>query len=159
MRQSVHIPVMTAEVMKWLHPQTGQTFVDGTLGGGGHTRCLAEAVGEFGRVISLDRDLSAVERAESALANLPVRPIHANYSDIPEILAELDIDSVQGVLLDVGLSSDQLEDRERGFSFQSDGPLDLRFDTTRGEPAWKLLETAPAGAVSRYYLSVWRGTL
>lgn len=139
-----HVPVMAAEVLEWLRPTAGQTFVDGTLGGGGHTRLLAEAVGPSGQVIALDRDLAAVERATNELRDLPVRPIHANYGDLPEVLADLDIEAVDGILLDVGLSSDQLADVERGFSFQSDGPLDLRFDTTRGDPAWRLVDRLSA---------------
>jgi 16S rRNA (cytosine1402-N4)-methyltransferase len=139
-----HVPVLAQEVIEWLRPAAGQTIVDGTLGGGGHTRLLAEAVGPTGLVVSLDRDLKAVEHAERELNGLPVRAIHANYSDIPEVLAANDLTTVDGVLLDLGLSSDQLADHQRGFSFQSDGPLDLRFDTTRGEPAWRLIERLSA---------------
>jgi 16S rRNA (cytosine1402-N4)-methyltransferase len=119
-------------------------MVDGTLGGGGHTRLLAEAVGPAGRVIALDRDPVAIERASAALAGLSVHAIQANYSDIPEVLAGLNIDVADGILLDLGLSSDQLADADRGFSFHSDAPLDLRFDPTRGEPAWKLVERLSA---------------
>jgi 16S rRNA (cytosine1402-N4)-methyltransferase len=139
-----HVPVLREEVIEWLRPQPGQIFVDGTLGGGGHTRLLAEAVGKTGTVIGVDRDPLSVERAASELGDLPVRAVQANYSDIPEILDQLDIKSVDGIVLDLGLSSDQLVDDERGFSFQSAGPLDLRFDPTRGEPAWKLIERLSA---------------
>jgi 16S rRNA (cytosine1402-N4)-methyltransferase len=139
-----HVPVMAAEVIEWLRPAAGQTFVDGTLGGGGHTRLLAEAVGPTGLVIAIDRDQEAVDRAANELRELPVRAVHANYGDIPEVLAGLNVEAVDGILLDVGLSSDQLADANRGFSFQSEGPLDLRFDTTRGEPAWKLIERLSA---------------
>jgi 16S rRNA (cytosine1402-N4)-methyltransferase len=139
-----HVPVMAAEVIEWLRPAAGQTFVDGTLGGGGHTRLLAEAVGPTGLVIALDRDEEAVDRAANELRELPVRAVHGNYGDIPEVLAGLNVEAVDGILLDVGLSSDQLADANRGFSFQSEGPLDLRFDTTRGEPAWKLIERLSA---------------
>lgn len=136
----LHVPVLPAEVIDQLALGTGQIVVDGTLGGGGHTRLMAEAVGPTGRVIALDRDPAAVDRAAELLADLPqVTPIHATYADLPEILHELGIESVAGILLDLGLSSDQLADRERGFSFSSDGPIDLRFDPTRGEPASKLL--------------------
>ncbi|HEX3599150.1 MAG TPA: 16S rRNA (cytosine(1402)-N(4))-methyltransferase RsmH [Lacipirellulaceae bacterium] len=139
-----HVPVLAQEVVEWLRPAAGQTIIDGTLGGGGHTRLLAEAVGPTGLVVSFDRDLGAVEYAQRELASLPVRPIHANYSDIPEVLAANDLTTVDGILLDLGLSSDQLADHQRGFSFQSEGPLDLRFDTTRGEPAWRLIERLSA---------------
>jgi 16S rRNA (cytosine1402-N4)-methyltransferase len=135
-----HLPVLSREVLEWLRPEPGQTFVDGTLGGAGHATLLAERVGPRGLVLGLDRDPTVIERAEATLQGLPIRPIHANYSDLTEILSELEIESVNGILLDLGLSSDQLADAERGFSFQSEGPLDLRFDPTRGEPAWRLLE-------------------
>jgi 16S rRNA (cytosine1402-N4)-methyltransferase len=139
-----HVPVLAAEVLEWLRPVAGQTFVDGTLGGGGHTRLLAEAVGPSGSVIALDRDPIAVDRASETLREMPVRALQANYSDLPEVLAGLKVESVDGIVLDLGLSSDQLADATRGFSFQSDGPLDLRFDETRGEPAWKLVERLSA---------------
>jgi len=139
-----HVPVLAAEVLEWLRPAAGQTIVDGTLGGGGHTRLVAEAVGPTGSVIALDRDATAVERATEELRGLPVRALHGNYSDLPEILAGLNVESVDGIVLDLGLSSDQLADVTRGFSFQSTGPLDLRFDETRGEPAWKLVERLSA---------------
>jgi 16S rRNA (cytosine1402-N4)-methyltransferase len=115
-------------------------MVDGTLGGGGHTRLLAEAVRPGGMVIALDRDASAIEKSADRLRGLPVRALQANYSDLPEVINELGVDRVDGILLDLGLSSDQLADEERGFSFQSEGTLDLRFDASRGEPAWKLVE-------------------
>jgi 16S rRNA (cytosine1402-N4)-methyltransferase len=139
-----HVPVLADEVVTWLRPMAGQTLVDGTLGGGGHTQLLAHAVGPTGRVIALDRDPAAVETATAQLRDLPVRVCHANYSDLPEVLAELGVAAVDGILLDLGLSSDQLADANRGFSFHSTGPLDLRYDTTRGEPAWKLVERLSA---------------
>jgi 16S rRNA (cytosine1402-N4)-methyltransferase len=139
-----HLPVLPREVLEWLRPESGQTFVDGTLGGGGHAKLLAERVGPQGTVIGLDRDPAVIERAEAEFRALPIRPIHSNYSDLPELLPELEIQHVDGILLDLGLSSDQLADAERGFSFQSEGPLDLRFDPTRGEPAWRVIERMSA---------------
>jgi 16S rRNA (cytosine1402-N4)-methyltransferase len=115
------------------------TVVDGTLGGGGHTRLLLDAVGPTGRVIALDRDPAAIDRGARELAGRPIRFAQANFCDLPEALDALGIDSVDRVLLDVGLSSDQLADHERGFSFDSEGPLDLRFDPTEGEPAWRMV--------------------
>jgi 16S rRNA (cytosine1402-N4)-methyltransferase len=125
--------------MSFLAVKPGMRVVDGTLGGGGHTRLLAEAVGPTGLVIAIDRDPEAIERGARELAGLPVRFAQANYCDIPEVLDALAIDHVDRVLLDVGLSSDQLADEARGFSFDSDGPLDLRFDPTEGEPAWRMI--------------------
>lgn len=135
-----HVPVLANEVLAALEPAPGKVVVDGTLGGGGHARLIAEAVGPSGRVIAFDRDPGAVERTQQMLAGLSVDCLHGNYADIPELLAEREVEAIDGILLDLGLSSDQLADHERGFSFHSEGSLDLRFDSTRGEPAWKLLE-------------------
>jgi 16S rRNA (cytosine1402-N4)-methyltransferase len=134
-----HIPVLPAEVLHWLEPRSGQVLVDGTLGGGGHTRLLAERVGHQGRVIALDRDPAALAAAETALAGLPVTLVDSNFCDLPEVLAQIDVPAVDGILLDLGLSSDQLADAQRGFSFAADGPLDLRFNPREGEPAWRLV--------------------
>jgi 16S rRNA (cytosine1402-N4)-methyltransferase len=136
---SIHTSVLPAEVMSLLAIQPGMTVVDGTLGGGGHARLLAEAVGPTGLLIAIDRDPAAIERGARELAGLPVRFAQANFCDIPEVLDALAIERVDRVLLDVGLSSDQLADHSRGFSFDSDGPLDLRFDPTEGEPAWRIV--------------------
>ena len=136
---SIHTSVLPAEVMSFLAIAPGMTVVDGTLGGGGHTRLLADAVGPTGRVIALDRDPAAIDRGARELAGRPVRFAQANFCDLPEVLDALAIDRVDRVLLDVGLSSDQLADADRGFSFDSEGPLDLRFDPTEGEPAWRLV--------------------
>jgi 16S rRNA (cytosine1402-N4)-methyltransferase len=134
-----HVPVLLAEVVGWLAPMPGQTIVDGTLGAGGHTRAMAAAVGDHGSVIALDRDPAALATAECNLAGLPVKLAHSSFSDLPEVLREIGVEHVDGILLDLGLSSDQLADEARGFSFQSTGPLDLRFDPTRGEPASRLV--------------------
>jgi 16S rRNA (cytosine1402-N4)-methyltransferase len=141
---SVHVPVMPDEVVRWLDPRPGAVLVDGTLGGGGHTRLLADRVGANGRIVALDRDPAAVEAADLQFTRLPVEPVHANFCDLPEVLAGLGIAEVDGVLLDLGLSSDQLADATRGFSFASSGALDLRFDPTRGEPASRLVNRLSA---------------
>jgi 16S rRNA (cytosine1402-N4)-methyltransferase len=139
-----HVPVLAEEVISALRPAAGQVLVDGTMGGGGHTRLLADAVEPTGSVLALDRDPVAVAQAAILFQGRPLRLLHANYSDLPEVLANYGIDRVDGILLDLGLSSDQLADPQRGFSFNSIGPLDLRFDPARGEPAWKLLERLSA---------------
>ncbi|MGB4727460.1 MAG: 16S rRNA (cytosine(1402)-N(4))-methyltransferase, partial [Thermogutta sp.] len=108
--ETQHVPVLPNEVLQWLSPQPGQIIVDGTLGGGGHTRLLAERIRPGGLVIALDRDPTAVERCRQTLAGLPVRIIHADFRDLPEVLQELDIEYVDGILLDLGMSSDQLMD-------------------------------------------------
>lgn len=131
--------VMPAEVLSCLAITPGSCVVDGTLGGGGHTRLLLEAVGPTGRVIAIDRDPAAIARGAEEMAGSPVRFAQANFRDVPEVLDAVGVGQVDAVLLDVGMSSDQLADRDRGFSFESDGPLDLRFDPTEGEPAWRLV--------------------
>jgi len=136
---SIHTSVMPAEVLSFLAIEPGMRVVDGTLGGGGHARLLAKAVGPAGLVIAIDRDPAAIERGARELAGLPVRFAQANFCDLPEVLDALGITTVDRVLLDVGLSSDQLADASRGFSFDADGPLDLRFDPTEGEPAWRII--------------------
>ncbi len=136
---SLHTSVLVKESLSFLNLTPGMTVVDGTLGGGGHTRLLAESVGPRGKVVAIDRDPSAIERGAKELANLPIRFAQANFCNLPEVLDAVEVESIDGMLLDVGISSDQLADRERGFSFDSDGPLDLRFDPTEGEPAWRLI--------------------
>ena len=136
---SIHTSVLPAEVLAYLAIEPGMTVVDGTLGGGGHTRLMVEAVGPTGRVIALDRDPAAIERGARELAGKPIRFAQANFCDLPEVLDAVELKRVDRVLLDVGLSSDQLADHTRGFSFDSDGPLDLRFDPTEGEPAWRMI--------------------
>lgn len=139
-----HVPVMLRETLELLQPRAGQILVDGTLGGGGHTRALAEQVGPQGMVIALDRDPAAIDRAAIALAGSPVQLVTSNFSELPEVLEQLQIPAVDGILLDLGLSSDQLADDTRGFSFQSGGLLDLRFNPDEGEPAARLVNRLSA---------------
>ncbi len=152
--KSTHRSVMPDEVLEWLAPAPGETFVDGTLGGGGHTRLLAGRVGQDGLVIGFDRDPAAIARAEVYLKGLPVQVAHADFREIPEVLHQLELPPVKGVVLDLGLSSDQLADAARGFSYDAPGELDLRFDPDQGEPAWGLLrrlsEKALADLIYRY---------
>ena len=142
---TIHQPVLLDEVLAWLAPREGSILVDGTVGGGGHAAAMADRVGATGRVIGLDRDPSMLELARAAVAGRPVTLVHAPYSDMVRVLEELGIDRVQGILLDLGLSSDQLAWDERGFSFAADGPLDMRFDPGAGGPdAADLVNRLPA---------------
>ncbi|HXT60220.1 MAG TPA: 16S rRNA (cytosine(1402)-N(4))-methyltransferase RsmH [Pirellulales bacterium] len=141
---SCHVAVMLDEIVEWLQPAPGMVLVDGTLGGAGHTRALAERVGPDGFVLSLDRDPAALEAAERVLKGWPVKLAESNFADLPELLRQLDLSAVDGIVLDLGLSSDQLADRQRGFSFDSEGPLDLRFNPAEGRPAWQWLERLSA---------------
>ena len=130
---------MLDEVLEWLAPAPGKILVDGTFGGGGHTAALAKLVEPDGRVLAMDLDSEAIERSQSTVESLPVDLAIGSYTKIPEMLKSYEVEQVDGILLDIGLSSDQLADDERGFSYQSEGSLDLRFDRSRGEAAWQLL--------------------
>lgn len=138
-----HIPVLLEETIEGLDLAPGKVVVDGTLGGGGHAVAIARKVGSSGLVIGTDRDSSALERLDRRIAELGeplnLKTYFANYCDFDDALERTGVERVDGFLLDLGLSSDQLADRSRGFSFDSDGELDLRYDTTEGEPAYKLL--------------------
>jgi len=149
--RSVHVPVLLREVLRYLAPQPGQVIVDGTTGGGGHSGEILSRIGETGQLIGLDRDPMMLGFAGKRLEGTNVTLVHSSYARLREVLDELHIDCVDAVLLDLGLSSDQLADRERGFGFAAEGPLDLRFDTTVGTPAWRLLETADADELTRIF--------
>ena len=136
---SQHVSVLPEEVLQWLAPQPGQIFVDGTLGGAGHTRSFAQRVSPGGRVIALDADARAIERCQPLINDLPVEAIHANFRELPTLAVQRDWPLFDGILLDLGLSSDQLADAQRGFSFLEQGPLDLRFDDSTGESASELI--------------------
>jgi len=139
-----HVPVLLEEVIQWLEPEPGKVIVDGTMGAGGHSQALASRVEPGGRVIALDRDPAAIEVIDEVLKGLPVQCVCENYCNAPEVLDQLGVDLVDGVLLDLGLSSDQLADRQRGFSFMGDGPLDMRYNPLEGEPAWRILSRLSA---------------
>lgn len=127
------------EVIEGLQPGEGKVIIDGTLGGGGHTAELMKLVGTTGHVYGLDRDPDAVEETATRVQGENVSLLASNYADIPELLPELEIEGVDGILLDLGLSSDQLLDQDRGFSYNAEGALDLRFNRMAGEPASKLV--------------------
>lgn len=134
---------MLREVLAQLDLHSGQTVVDGTVGGGGHSRAICERIGPAGRLIGLDRDPSAIERARETLAAYAHVSLQArSYVDLLEVLAALDVPRVDRILLDLGLSSDQLVDEARGFGFQSEGPLDLRFDASQGLSAAEWFRSA-----------------
>ncbi len=134
-----HVSVLPVEVLAALAPEPGQVFVDATVGAGGHARLIAEQLGPDGRLIALDRDASMLELARPRLADLPVTRIHAPFSRLDEVLEELGVAAVDGVLADLGICSDQLDEAGRGLSFTQPGPLDMRLDPTEGEPAAALL--------------------
>jgi 16S rRNA (cytosine1402-N4)-methyltransferase len=137
---TVHVPVLLKEILELGDPQPGQLWIDGTAGGGGHSSAFAERLSPTGKLLAIDRDPAAAERLAAILPSDCVAVRCGSYDDAPEILAALQWSGCQGILLDLGLSSDQLSDQERGFSFATDGLLDMRFDPTSGIPAWQWLD-------------------
>ncbi len=138
-----HIPVLREEVLHYLNAGDKQLIVDGTLGDGGHTEAILQHSGPQCRVLGIDRDAEALARARKRLAPFGERVIlvHGNYSEIQSILAQRNIQEIDGLLLDLGVSSRQLNTPERGFSFMNDGPLDMRMNKEDTTTAADLLET------------------
>ena len=134
-----HVSVLPDEVLAALDPRPGQVFVDATVGAGGHSRLLAERLGPTGRLIGLDRDASMLALARPRLQGFPVRLFQGGFDELPEVLARLEVTAVDGVLVDLGVCSDQLDAAERGFSFGQPAPLDMRLDAESGETAADLL--------------------
>jgi 16S rRNA (cytosine1402-N4)-methyltransferase len=142
----IHLPVLPKEVRHASEATTGEIWVDGTAGGGGHTADLLQAVQPNGQVVAIDRDPTAASKLQSRFDQQPVTIVNDSYHHLPlhldHIAETFGVSKpllVDGILLDLGLSSDQLADRERGFSFHSAGPLDLRYNPTEGESAAELL--------------------
>jgi len=125
-----HIPVLLDEVMSLLNPKDGGVYVDCTLGAGGHAERILELSSPSGRLIGIDLDSEAISIAKERLKRFGdrVRFVHANFADLDDILRSLDVDEVDGILMDLGVSWIQLSDPERGFSFRLDAPLDMRMD-------------------------------
>lgn len=140
-----HVPVLYHEVLDFLQPRSGGRYIDGTLGAGGHSAGILAASAPDGQVLAFDRDREAIRFARERLDHFGSRlhTVHASYGVMAELAPEFGFESVDGVLLDLGLSSRQLEDPERGFSFLLDGPLDMRFDTTQGVTAATLVNRLP----------------
>lgn len=133
--------------MAALQPWAGGVYIDGTFGGGGHTRAILEASAPTGRVLAIDADPEAMLRAERLQTEPGIGdrliPVQANFAALADIAREHHFTRVDGVLLDLGVSSFQLDQAERGFAFSHDGPLDMRFDPDRGSPASDLVNEMP----------------
>jgi 16S rRNA (cytosine1402-N4)-methyltransferase len=140
---TVHEPVLLREVLQYLDPKKNQDFIDCTLGGGGHTEAILERTGPKGRVLGLDWDAGAVKRAAQRLSSYGSRTIfkHSNYINVKQVAYENKFHSISGILIDLGLSLDQLQNSGRGFSFQVDEPLDMRFSENNELTAAKVLNT------------------
>lgn len=148
-----HLSVLPEEVLQYLQPRAGELYLDGTLGGGGHSRLILEASAPSGRLIGLDRDPQALAKATEVLAGFGerVRLRHANFSVATQVLAELGEPGLDGLLLDLGVSSHQLDAPQRGFSFRSDAPLDMRMDQTTGTTAAEVLNSCDAAELTRIF--------
>lgn len=140
-RDPRHVPVLLEPVLQVLAPRAGQIIVDCTAGLGGHAAALLERVGADGRVIGIDFDPANLAIAREKLQAVATRTggrfdlVHNNFAALPTVLTELGIPRVDGILADVGVASTQIDDPSRGFSYRQPGPLDMRMDPTRGQPA------------------------
>jgi 16S rRNA (cytosine1402-N4)-methyltransferase len=144
----LHVSVLLAEAVAALAIRPAGIYVDGTFGRGGHSREILKALGPQGRLVALDRDPAAIA-AGKALADPRFALVHAPFSRIAGVLDSLGVAQVDGILLDIGLSSPQLDTPERGMSFRFDAPLDMRMDTTQGETAAEFLARAEQSEIEK----------
>lgn len=140
----IHQPVMLREVLQFLDLQPNLSVVDGTVGAGGHSAEIFSRLQPSGRLIGFDRDPMMLRFAKTRLAATSATLVHDTYANLPEQLDALGLTHVDRILVDLGLSSDQLADRDRGFGFQAGGSLDLRFDPTSGRSAADFIRTCAA---------------
>ena len=146
----IHEPVLYNEVMLWMDPQPDGCYCDGTLGGGGHSSGILKLSGGTASLYGIDRDLNAIAAASERLKDYPgFRALHGNFHDGRQLLEEAGAPLLDGVLLDLGVSSPQLDEGTRGFSYHEDAPLDMRMDTSRGMTAAELLNTADEAELCR----------
>ena len=138
-----HIPVLFEEIMTIMAPKPGELFVDCTLGGGGHSKGFLERTGPDGRLIGIDQDVNALAAAQKNLSIFDGRVtfVHSNYENLDMILNQYAADGVDGILFDIGVSSYQLDEKDRGFSYMQDAPLDMRMNQQQGLSAWQVVNT------------------
>lgn len=148
--ETYHAPVLPAEVAQWLEPKPGQIFVDGTLGGGGHSEILLQT---GARVIGLDQDPAALAFAGQRLAHAQenFQAVRANFTEVASVLSRLGVAQLDGALLDLGVSSWQLDTPERGFSFMREGPLDMRMNPEGPITAAELVNSASGEQLERIF--------
>ncbi len=162
--RSAHVPVLPREVLQWLQLVPGLRVLDGTVGAGGHSSLILPAIAPDGILIAMDRDPMMLHIAGERLTRAAVEQTKSggtssyhlmpgSYADSESVLTHLNIRNVDRVLLDLGLSSDQLADRERGFGFDTGGPLDMRFDPRTGRTAAELLQTLPLSGLADVFRS------
>ena len=139
----MHIPVLLQETLEAIAPRHGGRYIDGTVGGGGHAEAILDASSPDSRLLGIDRDPEAVARCRARLAKFGDRfvCVHADFASMKSVAEQNGFEKVDGILLDLGVSSFQIDEAPRGFSFMNDGPLDMRMDTTRGLTATELLDS------------------
>ena len=146
-----HKPVLVEEVLGALHLRPDSVAVDGTLGSGGHSAKILEALGPAGRLIALDQDPASLERCREMAKDPRVSLHHENYRNLEKVLKRLNLSFVDAVLLDVGFSSDQIEDPARGFSFDRPGPLDMRMNPEHEVSAQELVNRLPEADLEKIF--------
>ena len=150
-----HVPIMVSEVLTLLEPSRGGVFVDGTLGGGGHAEAVLSAMPETGRLFGIDRDDDALKAAGERLSRFGDRftAIKGNFFDMKALLAARGVTAVDGILLDLGVSSHQLDARERGFSYKAEAPLDMRMDQSAPLTAKTVVNEWPEDELRRIFFA------
>jgi len=148
----VHLPVMGVKIAEMLLLKKDGAYVDGTLGLGGHAKYFLSLLGQDARVLGFDKDINAVQMAVKNVDDKRLTAFNKSYELIPQVLAELGLGGVDGVLLDLGVSSYQLDDGRRGFSFQRGGPLDMRFDTSAKLTARDIVNTYPVKDLEKIFI-------
>lgn len=149
----MHIPVLYQETIDFLQPKTAGRYIDGTVGAGGHAKGILRASAPDGKILAFDKDREAIIYARQQLpeADQRITFVHASYSRMAELAPAYGFDKADGILLDLGLSSRQLENASRGFSFVNDGPLDMRFDTTSRSTAADLVNELDASELAAIF--------
>jgi 16S rRNA (cytosine1402-N4)-methyltransferase len=155
-RDTRHVPVLLEDVMRILDPRPGQVIVDCTLGLGGHSAAVLERLGPTGKLISIDFDPANIAlarpRLESIGPNFEI--FHNNFAALPTILGQAGVERADGVLADLGVASPQIDDPNRGFSYRRHGPLDMRMDPTRGQPASVLINRLSERELAEAFLEL-----
>lgn len=147
-----HVPVMVDEVLEYLLPKKGCIYIDCTLGGGGHSKRILEAMHGEGMCIGIDRDQEAIVRATSLLKNEPnFRAVKGSFENIEELVHSCGVEHIDGCLFDLGVSSHQLDCAERGFSFRNEAKLDMRMDASEKTTACDLVNTLPSRELERIF--------
>ncbi|MFA5200427.1 MAG: 16S rRNA (cytosine(1402)-N(4))-methyltransferase RsmH [Candidatus Omnitrophota bacterium] len=149
-QMSFHVPVMLNEVISYLNLAPGQTIVDATMGTGGHSLEILKRITPQGRLIGIDRDQDSLEISRKRLEDYKdsCSFVHSNFSELDQILRDLNIKEIDGIVFDLGISSYQLKNSERGFSFQEEGPLDMRLDKSSYISAYDLVNNLNENEIS-----------